>query len=78
MPKVAQRVECPNCWHCFNPVGRSTNPRGRRRMVVVERRDCQNEGCPNVFETARASTRFCSRRCQLAAYSRRRRLGEVA
>ena len=47
--------------------------RGRQAVRPTDSRTCANPACGAAFETTNQARRFCSDRCRMAAFSRRRR-----
>jgi endogenous inhibitor of DNA gyrase (YacG/DUF329 family) len=81
--RICAQPECDTILSIYNParycsahVHLATN--GRRRGAARVVREVACEQCATVFETGNGARKFCSDRCRMAAFARRKRAAQRA
>jgi predicted nucleic acid-binding Zn ribbon protein len=76
--RVCTHADCGTILSIYNPsrfctVHAGLAAGGRRRGAARPRREIACEQCGTVFETGNQARKFCSDRCRMAAFARRKR-----
>lgn len=76
--RICAHVECDTILSIYNPskyctVHAGLAASGRRRGMPRPIREVACEQCGTVFETSNQARKFCSDRCRMAAFARRKR-----
>ena len=76
--RICAHPDCDTILSIYNPakyctVHRSLAANGRRRGTPRPIREVACEQCGTVFETGNQARKYCSDRCRMAAFARRKR-----
>ena len=81
--RTCEHPDCTTVLSVYNPstycnAHAALSARMQRRGLANPTRDVACEHCGEVFQTANRARRYCSDRCRMAAFARRKRAAERA